>query len=71
MTYVPLFSRMHDQFFSMASAISKPEAQPEHGCALTPTDHDVFASPLIKHNVGIIVDSRRSYLNHAENLAKA
>jgi UDP-N-acetyl-D-glucosamine dehydrogenase len=69
--YVPVFPKMREHHFELASVEIDPETLPEYDCVLIATNHDVFDYSLIQKFAQLIVDTRGVYLNSFSNVVKA
>lgn len=69
--HVPIFPKMREHHFDLASVPLTPESIAEFDCVLLATDHDKFDYPTIKANAKLIVDSRGKYLERADHIVKA
>lgn len=69
--HVPVFPKMREHHFDLASVPLTPASIAEFDCVLLATDHDKFDYPMIKANAKLIVDSRGKYLERADHIVKA
>ena len=69
--HVPVFPKMREHHFDLASIPLSKEMVSEYDCVLLATDHDKFDYELIKGAAQLIVDSRGRYAGVAPNVVKA
>ncbi len=69
--HVPVFPKMREHHFDLASVNLTPESVASFDCVLLATDHDKFDYGMIKANARLIVDSRGKYLERADHIVKA
>lgn len=69
--HVPVFPKMREHHFDLASVALSPESVAGFDCVLLATDHDKFDYGMIKANAKLIVDSRGKYLERADHIVKA
>lgn len=69
--HVPVFPKMREHHFDLASVALSPESVAGFDCVLLATDHDKFDYGMIKANAQLIIDSRGKYLERAEHIVKA
>ena len=69
--HIPLFPKMREHKFELASVALTPEAVAGYDCVLLATDHDKFDYEMIKSRAKLIIDSRGRYLEAAKNIVKA
>jgi UDP-N-acetyl-D-glucosamine dehydrogenase len=69
--HVPVFPKMREHHFDLASVPLTPASIAGFDCVLLATDHDKFDYPMIKANAKLIVDSRGKYLERADHIVKA
>jgi UDP-N-acetyl-D-glucosamine dehydrogenase len=69
--YVPIFPKMREHHFELASVAITADTLAEYDCVLIATNHDMFDYPLIQQHAHLIVDTRGVYLNHFLNVVKA
>ena len=69
--YVPVFPKMREHHFDLASIEITPETIAGFDCIVVATNHDAFDYALIKQHAKLIVDTRGVYLDPAENVVKA
>lgn len=69
--HVPIFPKMREHHFDLASVELSRDVLGSYDCVLLATDHDRFDYELIKAASKLIVDSRGRYLAHDEHIVKA
>ena len=69
--HVPVFPKMREHHFDLASVPLTPASIAGFDCVLLATDHDKFDYPMIKASAKLIVDSRGKYLERADHIVKA
>ena len=69
--HIPVFPKMREHKFELASVVLTPEAVAGYDCVLLATDHDKFDYEMIKSRAKLIIDSRGRYLEAAKNIVKA
>ncbi len=69
--HVPVFPKMREHHFGLASVELTPESVAGFDCVLLATDHDKFDYGMIKAHARLIVDSRGKYLERADHIVKA
>lgn len=69
--HVPVFPKMREHHFDLASVNLTPESVAGFDCVLLATDHEKFDYGMIKANAKLIVDSRGKYLERADHIVKA
>ena len=67
----PVFPRMRQYCFDLASVTVTPETVSAFDCVLVATNHDVFDYQMIQEHAHLIVDSRGVYQAPAKNVVKA
>lgn len=69
--HIPVFPKMREHHFELASAPLTRESLAQYDCVLLATDHDKFDYDLLKQNAGLIVDTRGRFLEPAEHIVRA
>ena len=69
--HVPIFPKMREHHFDLASVELTRDVLGSYDCVLLATDHDRFDYELIKAASKLIVDSRGRYLAPDEHIVKA
>lgn len=69
--HVPIFPKMREHHFDLASVELTRDVLASYDCVLLATDHDRFDYELIKAASRLIVDSRGRYLAPDEHIVKA
>lgn len=69
--YLPVFPKMRDYHFDLASATITAETLTAYDCVLVATNHDAFDYALIQKCARLIVDTRGVYLDPLPNVVKA
>jgi UDP-N-acetyl-D-glucosamine dehydrogenase len=69
--HVPVFPKMREHHFGLASIDVTPETLAGFDCVVVATNHDAFDYALIKQHAKLIVDTRGVYLDPAPNVVKA
>ena len=69
--YLPVFPKMREHHFDLASVPITAETVPTYDCILVATNHDAFDYGLIQRHAQLIVDSRGVYLEPLANVVKA
>lgn len=69
--HVPVFPKMREHHFDLASIDVTPETIAGFDCVVVATNHDAFDYALIKQHAKLIVDTRGVYLEPADNVVKA
>ena len=69
--HVPIFPKMRQHHFDLASVVITRENLEQYDCVLVATDHDDFDYELIRQHAQLIIDSRGVYENQYPNLVKA
>ena len=69
--HVPIFPKMREHHFDLASVELSRDVLASYDCVLLATDHDRFDYELIKAASRLIVDSRGRYLAPDEHIVKA
>ncbi|QTN45224.1 nucleotide sugar dehydrogenase [Ectopseudomonas mendocina] len=70
-SHVPVFPKMREHHFELASVDLTAENIGGYDCVLVATDHDSVDYEMVKTHAQLIVDSRGRYLEPAENIVKA
>lgn len=68
---VPVFPKMREHHFDLASVELTPERLASYDCVVLLTDHSDFDYDLILANAGLIIDTRGRYREPFENVVKA
>ena len=69
--HIPVFPKMREHRFDLASIALTPENLASYDCVLLATDHARFDYDAIKAHAKLIVDSRGVYLEPAPHIVKA
>ena len=69
--HVAVFPKMREHHFELASTPVTPETIGQFDCVVVATDHDAFDFALVKRHARLIVDTRGTYLEPADNVVKA
>lgn len=69
--HIPVFPKMREHRFDLASVPLTAQSLSEYDCVLLATDHDKFDYDMIKQHSGLIIDSRGHYLEHSHHIVKA
>lgn len=69
--HVPVFPKMREHHFDLASIAVTPETIAGFDCVVVATNHDAFDYALIQQHAKLIVDTRGIYLEPAGNVVKA
>lgn len=69
--WVPVFPKMREHHFDLASIELTPEAVRSFDLVLVATNHDAFDYSLIQTNAQLIVDTRGVYLDPMPNVVRA
>ncbi len=69
--HIPVFPRLREHTFELASVALTPQALAKYDCVLLATDHARFDYDMIRKYARLIVDSRGKYLEPAPNIVKA
>lgn len=69
--HIPVFPKMREHQFNLASIALTKDAIPEYDCLLLATDHDKFNYDLIKQHAKLIVDARGRYLESFDHIVRA
>jgi len=69
--HIPVFPKLREHKFDLASVALTPEAVAGYDCVLLATDHDRFDYDLVKAHAKLVIDSRGKYLEPASNIVKA
>jgi UDP-N-acetyl-D-glucosamine dehydrogenase len=69
--HIPVFPKMREHRFDLASVPLTPATIAASDCVLLATDHDKFDYSLIKAHAKLVIDSRGKYLEPAGNIVKA
>lgn len=68
---VPVFPRMREHRFDLASVELTPDVIASYDCVVLLTDHSEFDYDLIADHARLVVDTRGKYRKPAENVVKA
>ncbi|MCL6264077.1 nucleotide sugar dehydrogenase [Craterilacuibacter sp. RT1T] len=69
--HVPVFPKMREHHFDLASVTLSPEVIAAYDCILLATDHDRFDYAMLKEHAQLIIDSRGKFLDPADHIVKA
>lgn len=69
--HVPVFPKMRDHHFDLASTPVTAEALAQFDCTVLATDHDAFDYALLRRHARLIVDTRGVYSEPAANVVNA
>lgn len=69
--HVPVFPKMREHHFDMASVTLTPETVARYDAVVLTTDHAKFDYEMIRAHAQVIIDSRGVYRAAAENIVKA
>ena len=69
--WVPVFPKMREHHFELASVEVTPATLATYDVVLIATNHDVFDYAMIKAHARLIVDTRGVYQELAANVVKA
>ncbi|RQW26459.1 nucleotide sugar dehydrogenase [Rhodobacteraceae bacterium CH30] len=69
--HVPVFPKMREHHFDLASVALSPEVIAGYDCILLATDHDRFDYAMLKEHAQLIIDSRGKFLDPADHIVKA
>ncbi len=69
--HVPVFPKMREHHFDLASVSITAKTLAEYDCVVIATAHDTFDFDLIKQHARLIIDTRGIYQQAAENIVKA
>lgn len=69
--YVPIFPKMREHRFDLASEAITAEGVASYDAVIIGTDHDSFDYGMIAQNAALIIDSRGRYRVKQENIVKA
>ncbi|MDN0075914.1 nucleotide sugar dehydrogenase [Crenobacter sp. SG2303] len=69
--HVPVFPKMREHHFDLASVALTAESIASYDCVLLATDHDKFDYALLAEHAQLLVDSRGKYLTPRANVVKA
>jgi len=69
--HVPVFPKMREHHFDLASVALTAESIASYDCVLLATDHDKFDYALLAEHAQLIVDSRGKYQAPRANVVKA
>jgi UDP-N-acetyl-D-glucosamine dehydrogenase len=69
--HVPVFPRMRDHQFDLASVELTAESVASYDLVLLATSHSAFDYELIQQHAQLIVDTRGVYLDRLPNVVKA
>jgi UDP-N-acetyl-D-glucosamine dehydrogenase len=69
--HIPVFPKMREHHFELASVYLTPAILSAFDCVLLATDHDKFDFDLIRKHAKLIVDSRGRYSAPSSHIIKA
>jgi UDP-N-acetyl-D-glucosamine dehydrogenase len=69
--HVPVFPRMREHHFDLASVALTPESVASYDVVLVATSHSAFDYDMIREHAALIVDTRGVYLERLPNVVKA
>ena len=69
--FIPVFPKMRDHYFDLASIEITPKSLKMFDCVILATDHDCFDYNLIQDNAQLIIDTRGRYKEHFEHIIKS
>lgn len=69
--HVPVFPKMREHHFDLASIPITASTLKEYDCVVIATAHDTFDFELIKNHARLVIDTRGIYQISAENIVKA
>ena len=69
--HIPVFPRMREHFFELASVELTPQSLAGFDCIIIGTNHDLFDYGLVKEHAKLIIDTRGVYLEPAPNVVRA
>ncbi|HHX81795.1 MAG TPA: UDP-N-acetyl-D-glucosamine dehydrogenase, partial [Pseudomonadaceae bacterium] len=69
--WVPVFPKMREHYFELASVELTAERLQEQDLVLLATNHDLFDYAFIRQHAALIVDTRGVYLEPEANVVKA
>ena len=69
--HVPVFPKMREHHFDLASIALTAESVASYDCVLLATDHDKFDYAMLLQHAQLLVDSRGKYQQGAANVIKA
>ncbi|MFN4236831.1 MAG: nucleotide sugar dehydrogenase [Vogesella sp.] len=69
--HVPVFPKMREHHFDLASVTLTAESVASYDCVLLATDHDKFDFAMLLQHAQLLVDSRGKYQQGAANVVKA
>jgi UDP-N-acetyl-D-glucosamine dehydrogenase len=69
--YVPVFPKMREHYFELASVELSEQGIQSYDCVLLATNHDDFDYGMIQKHARLIVDSRGVYRGSYDNVVKA
>ena len=69
--HVPVFPRMREHHFDLASISLTPQAVASYDAVVLTTDHAKFDYEMVRTHAQVIIDSRGVYRTAAENIVKA
>ena len=70
-SWVPVFPKMREHYFDLASVELTPERVASFDLVLIATNHDAFDYAMIQKHAKLIVDTRGVYLERMANVVKA
>jgi UDP-N-acetyl-D-glucosamine dehydrogenase len=69
--HVPVFPKMREHRFELASVALTPESVAHYDLLLLATDHSAFDYSMLKEHARLIVDTRGVYQEPAHHIIKA
>lgn len=69
--YVPVFPRMREYHFELASVELTPQSLASYDCVLLATDHDGFDYEMIRRHAPLIIDTRGRFADKLPNVVRA
>ncbi|MDR6453087.1 nucleotide sugar dehydrogenase [Variovorax paradoxus] len=69
--WVPIFPKMREHHFNLASIELTPESVASYDVVLIATNHDAFDYPMVQTHAKLIVDTRGVYLDPMPNIVRA
>jgi UDP-N-acetyl-D-glucosamine dehydrogenase len=69
--HLPVFPKMREHHFDLASVALSPAALAGYDCVLIATDHDCFDYAMLRDHARLLVDTRGRYLDPSPHIVKA
>jgi UDP-N-acetyl-D-glucosamine dehydrogenase len=69
--HVPVFPKMREHHFDLASIALTPQAVASYDAVVLTTDHAKFDYEMVRAHAQVIIDSRGVYRTAADNIVKA